>query len=75
MPPPTVLAPRRRHDVPVLKSWLTWHAIDSEVEEVMRYLQARSPTLHRCPEWDGICIEEGDSEYEVCQCFPKEPKT
>lgn len=31
-----------------------------------------NPTLHLCPTWDGLLIDESDPEYEKCDCVHKE---
>lgn len=31
----------------------------------------KRPTLHFCIEWDELVIEEGDLEFEYCNCFIK----
>ncbi len=28
----------------------------------------KNPTLHFCPEWDEMLIEEGTPEFESCNC-------
>lgn len=30
--------------------------------------QFMNPTLHLCPDWDGLLIDETDPEYEACHC-------
>lgn len=34
----------------------------------------KSPYLHFCCEWDGLLIEEGDPEFEACDCYAKEDR-
>jgi hypothetical protein len=34
----------------------------------------KRPTLHFCYEWDGLVIEEGDAEFECCNCFEENKK-
>jgi len=30
--------------------------------------QFLNPTLHRCPDWDGLLIDNSDPEIERCSC-------
>lgn len=40
-------------------------ALKEEWKEIRRW----KPTLHWCPEWDYLLIQEGDPEFECCSCF------
>lgn len=31
-----------------------------------------NPTLHFCPDWDGLLIDESDPEFETCHCPAKD---
>lgn len=28
-----------------------------------------NPTIHFCPDWDGLLIDDNDPEIESCHCF------
>ena len=44
---------------------------EEEWEEILKY----KPYLHFCmTAWDGLLIDEGDEEFECCQCFKDKPK-
>lgn len=30
-----------------------------------------NPTLHVCPDWDGLLIDDTDPEFEKCACNKK----
>lgn len=32
----------------------------------------QNPTLHLCPDWDFLLIDDSDPEFETCTCKPKE---
>lgn len=34
--------------------------------------QFMNPTLHLCPDWDGLLIDDSDPEFETCHCDQKE---
>lgn len=42
-------------------------ALEEEWKEILKW----KPYLHWCAEWDGLLIDKGDPEFEVCTCFPK----
>lgn len=31
-----------------------------------------NPTLHRCPSWQGLLIDDTDPEHEKCACNKKD---
>lgn len=39
---------------------------------IPKELYDKYPSLHFCPNWDLLLIEENDPEFECCTCgFPK----
>ena len=47
------------------QKWEWMHSKDGIPKEAFE----KSPTLHHCyGGWDGLVIEEGDVEYEYCEC-------
>lgn len=37
--------------------------------EIPDEAKEKSPYIHFCSDWDELVIEEGDPEFESCNCF------
>lgn len=48
------------------RGWRRWEIRG----RVPRWARLIEPTMHFCPEWDGLLISCEDMEAECCSCFP-----
>lgn len=44
---------------------------DAALQAEYKHIHHWKPKLHWCQDWDGLLIDQGDPEFEHCNCFPK----